>query len=68
MPEICWENFYSFEVTRALWGPGVSCELAQPEIAVFKAAEQGALFLSGHIGYLAISLKIDISTGCGGTD
>lgn len=66
--EFCWEKLYSFEVTRALWGPGVSCVLAQPEIAVVKAAEQAVLFLSGHMGYLAISLKNGISTGCGGTD
>lgn len=61
-------HVYSFEVTRALWSPGVSHELAQPERAVFKAAEQALLFLSGHAGYLAIFLKNDISTGCVGTD
>lgn len=67
--EFCWEIFfYSFEVTRALWGAGVSCVLAQPEIAVFKAAEEVILFLSGYMGYLTISLKNDISTWCWGTD
>lgn len=54
VPEFCWEYFYSFGVTRALWGAGVSCVLAQPEIAVFKAAEQIVLVLSGHMGYLAL--------------
>jgi hypothetical protein len=68
VPEFCWEYFYSFGVTRALWGAGVSCVLAQPEIAVFKAAEQIVLVLSGHMGYLALSQNNDISTGCDGTD
>lgn len=37
--EFCWEAVYSFEVTRALWDAGVSCEMAQSEIADFKVAE-----------------------------